>query len=63
MTCSLLLSILLSVPSLLPHHGTYKPLGSIKKARETGFTGMADECIYDFTTGRLLPKTGISLSY
>lgn len=35
----------------------------ILKARETGFTGMADECIYDFTTGRLLPKTGISLSY
>ena len=33
----------------------------ILKSRENGWTGMADECIYDFTTGRLLPKQEISL--
>lgn len=34
----------------------------VLKCRETGFTGEADDCLYDFTTGRLLPKEFISLS-
>ena len=28
----------------------------VLKARETGWTGTADDCIYSFETGRLLPK-------
>ena len=35
----------------------------ILKARETGWTGVADECLYDFTTGRLLAKTALHGEY
>jgi len=42
--CSILLSIALSVPSLLPQQGTYKPLGSIKKTQ--GIRGYVD-CNFD----------------
>ena len=31
----------------------------VLKNRESGFTGIADTCVYDFTTGRLLPVAEI----
>jgi twinkle protein len=37
--------------------GDEKNMSTIRvlKSRETGFTGAADKCLYDFNTGRLLP--------